>query len=58
MTSELHLKALNEKNNEMKRVLGKWFLLMRDNAPSYISNTNFWVYQKHKNERMQGLITI
>ena len=38
MTSELYLKILNEKNNEMKRVWGKGFLLMRDNAPSHISN--------------------
>ena len=41
MASELYLKALNEKNNEMKRVLGKGFWLMRDNAPSYISNKTF-----------------
>ena len=38
MTSELYLKILNEKNNEMKRVWGKEFLLMWDNAPSHISN--------------------
>ena len=36
--NELYLKILNEKDNEKKRVWGKGFLLMRDNAPSHISN--------------------
>ena len=38
MTSELYIKILNEKSNEMKRVWGKGFLLMRDNTPSHISD--------------------
>ena len=38
LTNELYLKILNEKNNQMKRVRRKGFLLMRDNSPSYISN--------------------
>ena len=32
------LKILSEYNNEMKRVWGKWFLLMRDNSSSHINN--------------------
>ena len=38
ITSELYLKILIKKNNEMKMVWGKVFLLMRDNVPSHISN--------------------
>ena len=38
MISELYIKILNKKNNEIKRVWRKGFLLMRDNAPSHIND--------------------
>ena len=58
MTSELYIKILNEKNNEMKRVLGKGFLLMKDNAYSHISDKKTEFIKKYKNIRNQVLATV
>ena len=38
MNTDLYLKILKEKLNEMSKTWGKNFLLMRDNAPSHISD--------------------
>ena len=38
MNTDLYLKILKEKLNEMRKTWGKNFLLMRDNAPSHISD--------------------
>ena len=37
MNTDLYINILKEKNNEMNLICGKGYILMRDNAPSHIS---------------------
>ena len=37
MNTDLYINILKEKNNEMNKIYGKGYILMRDNAPSHIS---------------------
>ena len=38
MNTDLYINILTEKNNEMNKICGKEYILMRDNAPSHISD--------------------
>ena len=37
MNTDLYINILKEKNNEMNKICGKGYILMRDNTPSHIS---------------------
>ena len=37
MNADLYINILKEKNNEMNKICGKGYILMRDNAPSHIN---------------------
>ena len=37
MITDLYINILKEKYNEMNKICGKGYILMRDNAPSHIS---------------------
>ena len=37
MITDLYINILKEKNNEMNKICGKGYILMRDNSPSHIS---------------------
>ena len=37
MITDLYINILKEKNNEMNKICGKGYILMKDNAPSHIN---------------------
>ena len=48
MVTDLYINILKEKNNEMNKICGKGYILIRDNAPSHISEKTIEFIKKQK----------